>query len=90
MNYGASSGQADPVAPLELAEAGSVFLTRPHLADYISTPKERNERAQDLFAAVREGKLRTTIHKTFKLSEVVNAHQHLEARKSLGKFLLAI
>ena len=90
VNYGASSGQAEPVAPLELAEAGSVFLTRPHLADYIDTPAERNQRAQDLFDAVRKGQLKTNIHKIFNLSEAAVAHQQLENRQSKGKFLLSV
>jgi NADPH2:quinone reductase len=34
--FGASSGQVEGIAPLELAEAGSVFFTRPHLADSCS------------------------------------------------------
>src|SRR4051812_3549811 len=49
INYGGASGLVTAVEPLELAEAGSVFFTRPHLADYISTPEELSARASDLF-----------------------------------------
>ena len=33
--YGGASGAVDAVNPQALAEAGSVFFTRPHLADYM-------------------------------------------------------
>jgi NADPH:quinone reductase len=46
--FGAASGQVEGIAPLELAEAGSVFFTRPHLADYMQ-PHEVRGRARDLF-----------------------------------------
>ena len=39
------------MALLDLAEAGSIFLTRPHLADYTASPAEIGWRASDLFAA---------------------------------------
>jgi NADPH:quinone reductase len=47
VGFGASSGQPEPVALLDLAEAGSVFLTRPHLADYMATADEIRERAAE-------------------------------------------
>ena len=50
--FGASSGQVEAIAPLELAEAGSVYFTRPHLADYMRDATEIRARAQDLFGAV--------------------------------------
>jgi NADPH2:quinone reductase len=88
--YGASSGQVAAIEPLELAEAGSVYFTRPHLADYTSTAEEVSWRASDLFNAVGYGKLNVTIYREFPLAEARQAHELLEARGSKGKLLLRV
>lgn len=88
--FGASSGQVDSIAPLELAEAGSVYFTRPHLADYMRDAGEIRSRAQDLFGAVTGGSLRVTIDRVFPLREAATAHRMLEARETSGKLLLAL
>lgn len=90
VNFGASSGQPEPVAPLDLAEAGSVFLTRPHLADYMTSAEEIRSRAGDLFVAYRSGALRVAIDREYPLTAATEAHTALEARKSRGKLLLQI
>lgn len=90
VNYGGASGLVQSVEPLELAEAGSVFFTRPHLADYIATPEELRLRADDLFAAYRAGKLAVTIDREFPLADAALAHLHLEGRGTRGKLLLRV
>lgn len=90
INFGASSGQPEPVEVLELAEAGSVFLTRPHLADYMATPEEIAGRARDLFTAYTTGHLKVAIDVTLPLSDAAEAHRRLEARATHGKQILAI
>ena len=88
--FGASSGQVEAIAPLELAEAGSVYFTRPHLADYMQDATEIRARAQDLFGAFTAGNLRVTIDRVFPLGEAAEAHRVLETRQSRGKLLLAV
>ncbi|HUG76382.1 MAG TPA: quinone oxidoreductase [Burkholderiales bacterium] len=90
INYGGASGLVRSVDPLELGEAGSVFFTRPHLADYIATPEELAWRAGDLFAAWRAGRLAVTVDREFPLAEAGAAHRYLEAGKTAGKLLLRI
>ncbi len=90
INYGASSGQAPPIAPLQLAEAGSVFLTRPHLADYIATAQERRWRSAELFAAWQCGELAVSIDREYALCNAADAHRRLESRESSGKLLLRV
>jgi len=90
ISFGASSGQPEPVPLLELAEAGSVFLTRPHLADYMASADEIRARAADLFAAVAEGALHVAIDKVFPLAEASAAHGTIEGRATRGKLLLKI
>jgi NADPH2:quinone reductase len=88
--FGASSGQVDAIAPLELAEAGSIYFTRPHLADYMRDADEIRGRARDLFDALRSGELVVAIDRVFPLAEAAAAHQLLEDRKTRGKLLLAV
>lgn len=90
ISFGASSGQPDPVPLLELAEAGSVFLTRPHLADYMTSAAEVRGRAADLFDACADGALYVAIDKVFPLAEAALAHATIEGRATRGKLLLKI
>jgi NADPH2:quinone reductase len=90
VNYGGASGLVASIDPLELAEAGSVYFTRPHLADYISSAAELRERAADLFAAYAAGILAVTIERELPLADVAEAHRWLEARHTKGKLLLDV
>ena len=90
INYGGASGLVAAVEPLELAEAGSVYFTRPHLADYISSASELRARAADLFKYYADGKLKPAIDRVFELAQAADAHRYLEARQSKGKVLLKI
>lgn len=86
--YGGASGPVDPVDPQRLNSAGSVFLTRPKLADYVATRDELEWRAGELLEAVRAGNLSVRIGGRYPLSEAQRAHADLEARKTAGKLLL--
>jgi NADPH2:quinone reductase len=88
--FGGSSGQVASVEPLELAEAGSVFFTRPHLADYTATAEEIRGRTADLFSAYKAGKLKVTIDREIPLADAAEAHRILEGRGTRGKLLLQV
>ena len=86
--FGGASGQVESVCPLDLAEAGSVFLTRPHMADYMRDSDEIRARADDLFTHLRAGRLRVSIDRHLPLAEAAVAHGVMEARGTTGKLLL--
>jgi len=90
INYGGASGLVESIVPLELGEAGSVYFTRPHLADYIATTAELHDRAVSLFGHLREGRLKVSIDRRFALAEVAAAMDYLEAGRTCGKILLDI
>lgn len=90
VNYGGASGLVESINPLELGEAGSVFFTRPHLADYLASAQEIGARAADLFAAYSAGRLCVTVEREFPLAEAAHAHRHIEAGKTRGKLLLRV
>ena len=89
-NNGNASGAIGALDPLDLAEAGSVFFTRPHLASYIPTAESRAKRSFDLHKLYLEGNLTVTIDRTLPLSQVSLAHKAIEERKSIGKILLVV
>jgi NADPH:quinone reductase len=87
-SFGQSSGPVGQIDPLVLSQKGSLFLTRPNLANYISDPDEVRWRASDLFKWIAEGRLKVRIHRVYGLSEAATAHRDLEGRKTMGKLLL--
>lgn len=87
--YGNASGPAPAVAPLELARAGSVFLTRPTLFDWIATPELRETAWARLCDMVESGTINANIGQRFPLSEAAEVHRRLEARQTLGATILA-
>ena len=88
VTFGNASGPVDPIQPLVLSAKGSIFLTRPKLADYTSTTEELRWRAGDVLGWVALGKLRITIEGEYPLAEASRAHDDLAGRKTSGKLLL--
>lgn len=86
--FGASSGVVEAVTPMEMAEAGSIFFTRPHLAHYRQTAAEAQWRADDLFELLKSKQLQVAIDHVFALADAALAHKRLESRQSIGKILL--
>jgi len=86
--FGQSSGPVPAFDPALLAQKGSLFLTRPSLAQYAATREELLWRAGDLFNWIKSGELKLRIEKTFPLREAAEAHRQLEGRKTTGKVLL--
>lgn len=88
--FGASSGPVTSLNPQMLADAGSIFLTRPNLADYMANADEIAGRTNDLFAMTANGILSTEISQTFPLADAADAHAALEGRGTTGKILLSV
>lgn len=86
--YGQASGPVDPLDPGELARGGSLFLTRPSLADYTADRAEVEWRAGELLRAVEAGDLAVRIHDTLPLDQAERAHRMLQGRETSGKLLL--
>jgi len=88
--FGNSSGPVPPVDPLVLMRSGSLFMTRPTLANYIASYDQLTERTKELFDWIKTGKLQIRIAKEFDLSQPGEAHKYLESRAAEGKVLLII
>jgi NADPH2:quinone reductase len=88
VSYGNASGPVPAFEPLRLSRAGSLYLTRPTLYDYIATPGELDESAAQLFTMLGSGKLKIQIGQRFRLAEARQAHEALESRATIGASVL--
>lgn len=86
--FGQASGPVPPIDPLALSARGSLFMTRATLTHYTATREELLWRANDVLAAVMQGKLTVRIHGILPLAEARRAHELLESRQTSGKLLL--
>jgi NADPH2:quinone reductase len=87
---GTASGPFPPIDALQLAIQGSVYFTRPALADYIADPMERAELSNALFERVADGRIRIEINQRYELNEAVQAHRDLEAGKTTGSSIFVV
>ncbi|WP_332673659.1 quinone oxidoreductase family protein [Aromatoleum sp.] len=88
--FGTASGPIDAFNPQLLAMKGSLYLTRPALADYIATPEERDALAGELFDHVAAGRIRIEINQRYALRDAVQAHHDLEAGRTTGSSVFIV
>jgi NADPH2:quinone reductase len=87
---GTASGPFPPIDALQMAIQGSVYFTRPALADYIADPAERAELSSALFDHVASGRIKIEINQRYELDDAVQAHRDLEAGKTTGSSIFVI
>jgi NADPH2:quinone reductase len=86
--FGNSSGPVPPFGPMILAQKGSVYLTRPTLANYARNAQELDETAGDLFAVIASGAVKVAVNQRFKLADARLAHEALHSRATTGATVL--
>ena len=86
--FGGASGQVPPFDMQRLNSGGSLFLTRPTLANYIATREELLWRGTDVLQSVADGTLDVEIGGRYPLDDAAQAYDDLEARRTTGKLLL--
>jgi NADPH:quinone reductase len=88
VSFGQSSGPIDPIAPVLLAQKGSLTLTRPFLFHYIEKRYELETTARDLFEAVAGGTIKIRVNQRYPLRDAAAAHVALETRSTTGSTIL--
>ncbi|HUG31978.1 MAG TPA: quinone oxidoreductase [Acidimicrobiia bacterium] len=88
VTFGNASGPVPEIAPLMLAQKGSIFLTRPTMAHYMRTREELLGRVDDLFEWIAAGDLDVRIGAEYPLERAAEAHRALVGRETTGKVLL--
>jgi NADPH2:quinone reductase len=71
-----------------LSAGGSLYITRPTLASYITTRDELLTRAGAVLDMVRKGELNVKIEAEIPLAQAARAHELLASRKTTGKLIL--
>jgi NADPH2:quinone reductase len=90
VSFGQSSGAVPAFEPLLLTQKGSLFFTRPSLANYIAERKELDWRASQIFQWIAEKKLVLRVDHVYQLAYAAQAHRDLEGRQTTGKLVLLI
>jgi NADPH2:quinone reductase len=88
--FGTASGPIPPIDAMQLAVKGSLFVTRPALADYIADPAERAALAGELFDHVGSGRIDVQINQRYALDDAVQAHRDLESGRSVGSSVFCL
>jgi NADPH2:quinone reductase len=87
---GTASGPIEGFNPNLLAMKGSLYLTRPALADYIADPAEKAELAAEVFGHVAAGRIRIEVNQRYALEDAQQAHRDLESRQTTGSSVFVI
>ena len=88
VSFGNASGPVPPFDGAMLAQKGSLFFTRPTLANYVTTADELDRGAGELFDLLARGVIRKNEPKRFALSQAADAHRALESRQTTGSLVL--
>lgn len=75
---------------MELSATGSIYFTRPRLAHQMRSHEEILRRADDIFSAMRDGRLQFALARIFPLAQASQAHALLQSRATIGKILLSV
>jgi len=88
VSFGNASGAVPAFDLLLLSQKGSLYATRPTLFSYATTRAATQAMAEELFALVLAGKIKSEARQTFPLKEATAAHRALESRKTTGATIL--
>jgi NADPH2:quinone reductase len=88
VSFGNASGAVPAFEPAALAAKGSLFLTRPTLADYTATREELLASAGALFEVVASGAVKIEVRQTYPLRDAAQAHRDLQERRTTGSTVL--
>jgi NADPH2:quinone reductase len=86
--YGQSSGPVPPFDLNRLNGGGSLYVTRPTLAHFVTTREELTRRAGDVLGWIADGSLNIHIGGRYPLEDAAQAHRDLQTRRTTGKLLL--
>lgn len=88
VSFGNASGSPDPLDLQQLAQKGSLYITRPTMLTYTASSEELNRSSEDAFSRVQRGEIKIEINQRYPLDQVQQAHRDLEARKTTGSTIL--
>lgn len=84
VSFGATTGEAPAVSPGQLQHGGSLYFTRPTLANYVGPRADLVHSASRVFDMIKSGHIRVNINQRRPLADVAAAHVDLEAGITTG------
>jgi len=84
VSFGATTGEAPAVSPSALQHGGSLYFTRPTLANYVGPRPDLEHSAKRVFDMILGGHVTININQRRPLAEVAAAHTELEAGATTG------
>lgn len=88
VSFGNASGAVPPISVGQLAQKGSLYLTRPTLYAHLATREAAQEMADELFSMVGSGRIVIDDPRRYELAEAATAHRDLEGRATTGASVL--
>ncbi|MDB5529232.1 MAG: quinone oxidoreductase [Devosia sp.] len=88
VSFGNASGVVSIPDVTVLSRKGSLYLTRPTTAHYVSRREDLLEGAGALFDAIARQDIKVSISQTFPLVDAAKAHEALSSRGTTGSILL--
>lgn len=88
VSFGATTGEAPAVLPSVLQHGGSLYFTRPTLANYVGPRADLEHSAGRVFEMILGGHVTINIDQRRPLAEVAAAHIDLEAGNTTGSTIL--
>jgi NADPH:quinone reductase len=88
VSYGNASGSIAAFNIGLLAQKGSLYVTRPTLFAYATNRVTLTAMADELFALVAAGKIKSEARQTFALKDAAEAHRAIESRATTGATVL--
>ncbi len=88
VSFGNASGPVPPFSALDLTRAGSIYVTRPTISDYVAAPGEMQASASRLFDMIGQRHVQVRIGARYPLDKAAEAHRALESRATTGSSIL--
>jgi NADPH2:quinone reductase len=88
VSFGNASGPVTGVNLSQLAQKGSLFVTRPVLGHYLESIEKLHTASADLFQLVGDGVIKTDHLKVYDFDDVRAAHRDLTERERVGGIVL--
>src|SRR5262249_18419538 len=88
VSFGNASGPVPPISLLQLAQKGSLHVTRPTLATHTVTRENIDAMTSELFSMVSSGAVHIDPPARYPLEDAARAHRDLESRATTGSLVL--
>jgi len=88
VSFGTTSGKVPPVEASTLQHKGSLYFTRPTLADYCAVRSDFEKSTARVFEMVASGALKVEIGQRYSLANAAQAHTDLESGQTSGSSIL--